>query len=90
MEKTFSLSDAKAKLNSLIDEIDAKDDEFVITKNGRPVAALVPAALYEGWKETRAIQADPALMKQIQRGLKRLRGKKRRYTFDEVFGEPLK
>lgn len=90
MEKLFSLSVAKAKLNRLVDDVIEKDDEFVITKNGHPVAALVPAELYEGWKETRAIRSDPELMRQIKRGLKRLRSGKRRHTFEEVFGEPLK
>lgn len=90
MEKTLSLSEAKMKLNRLIEEIMAKDDEFIITKNGRPVAALLPASVYEGWKETQEIESDPEFIKEIRKGIERLRKGKKRYTFEDVFGESLK
>ncbi len=90
MEKTLSLSEAKMKLNRLVDEVIAKDDEFLITKNGNPVAALVPASVYEGWKETQEIQNDPEFLKEIKRGIKRLQSGGRRYRFEDVFGEPIK
>ncbi len=90
MEKVLSLSEAKMKLNQLIDQIVAEEGEFVITKNGSPVAALIPTALYEGWKETGEIRSDPELMKEIRQGIDRLRKKGRRYRFEDVFGEPLK
>ena len=90
MEKTLSLSEAKMKLNRLVDKVIAKDDEFIITKNGKPVAVIVPASVYEGWKETREIQADPELIKEIKDGVARLRKRTKRYAFEDVFGEPLK
>ena len=89
MEKTLSLSEAKAKLNSLVDEVVAKDHEFVLTKNGKPVAVLMSADHYEGWKETKEIQSDPKLMKAIKKGIDNLKKGKKRHTFEEVFGEPL-
>ena len=90
MKKTLSLSEAKMKLNRLIDDVMTRDDEFVITKNGSPVAALVPSAVYEGWAETEEITADPEFLKEIKRGIARLKKKGRRYTFEQVFREPLK
>ena len=89
MEKTISLSEAKMKLNRIVDSVDAKDDEFIITKNGSPIAALVPASLYEGWKATKEIQADPIFLRDIKRGIARLKRKGKRYTFEEVFGEKI-
>ncbi len=89
MEKTFSLSEAKMRLNSLVEAVDNRDEEFVITKNGSPVAALVPAHVYEGWRETKEIQANPEFLKQIKKGIDRLRKKGRRLTLEEVFGESL-
>ena len=41
--KTLSLSDAKAKLSGLVDEVSRRDEEIIITKNGRPAAVLVSA-----------------------------------------------
>jgi len=90
MEKTVSLSEAKTKLNRLVEDVVERDGEFIITKNGRAVAVLVPAHLYEGWKETKEIQADPEFMKQIKKGVSRLKSRAKRYTFEDIFGEPLK
>lgn len=90
MEKTLSLSEAKMKLNRLVENVIAKDDEFIITKNGSPVAVLVPASVYEGWKETKEIQEDPEFLEEVRKGIARLRSKAKRYTFEDVFGESLK
>ena len=90
MEKTLSLSEAKMKLNRLVDEVASQDGEFIITKNGSPVAALVPAAVFEGWKETKAIQSDPEFLKEIAKGINRLKKGGKRYTFEDIFGEPRK
>ena len=90
MDKTLSLSEAKMKLNRLVDNVMEKDDEFIITKNGTPAAVLAPAAVYEGWKEPQAIKADPEMIQEIRKGLENLKRRKRRYSFEEVFGEPLR
>ncbi len=90
MEKTLSLSEAKMKFNRLVDEVAEKDDEFIITKNGSPVAAVIPASVYEGWKETKEIQADREFVREIKKGIARLKKKGKRYTFEEVFGETIK
>jgi prevent-host-death family protein len=39
--KTLSLSEAKMKLSSLVEAVNATDEEVIITKNGRPAAVLV-------------------------------------------------
>ena len=89
MRKTLSLSEAKMKLNHLVDLVETKDDEIVITRNGSPVAALIPSSLYEGWLETKEIQADPQFMLEIKRGITRLKGmgEGRPAWGDEIHGE---
>lgn len=87
MEKTLSLSEAKMKLNRLVEDVLVKDDEIVITRNGSPAAVLVPTPLYEGWKETREIQSDPQFMKEIKKGIANLRKRRKRYSFEDIFGE---
>lgn len=89
MEKTLSLSEAKAKLNSIVEDVETKSDEFILTKNGKPVAVIIPSDMYEGWKETQWIKSHPKFYKEIKRGIARLKKKGKRYTFEEVFGEPL-
>ena len=85
--KTLSLSEAKAKLSGLIEAVERRDEEVVITRNGRPAAVLVSPDEYESWKETLAIRADRDLMREIKTGLAALRARKARlYTLDELLG----
>ena len=86
--KTLSLSEAKAKLSGLIDDVERRDEEIVITRNGRPAAVLVSPDEYESWKETLAIRADRDLMREIKTGLAAFKARKARlYTLDELFGK---
>ena len=39
--KTLPLSEAKTKLSGLVEKVRSRDEEIVITRNGRPVAVLV-------------------------------------------------
>jgi len=83
--KTLSLSEAKAKLSGLVEEVERRDEEVMITRNGRPAAVLVSPEEYESWKETRAIRADRDLMREIRAGLAALKARKARlYTLDEL------
>ena len=84
--KTLSLSEAKAKLSGLIEAVERRDEEVVITRNGRPAAVLVSPDEYDSWKETLAIRADRDLMREIKAGLAALKARKARlYTLDELF-----
>lgn len=86
--KTVPLSEAKAKLSSLIDSVEGRDEEVVITRNGRAAAVLVSPTDLESWKESAAIRADADLVAEIRRGLTALkRGKTKLYTLDELFAD---
>ncbi len=84
--KTLSLSEAKAKLSGLVEDVERRDEEVVITRNGRPAAVLVSPDEYESWKETLAIRSDKDLMREIKAGLAALKARKARlYTLAELF-----
>ena len=84
--KTLSLSEAKSRLSGLVDEVERRDEEVVITKNGRPAAVLVSPDEYDSWKETQAIRSDKELMREIRSGLGALKARKAKlYTLDELF-----
>ena len=84
--KTLPLSEAKARLNRLVDEVRERQEEILITKNGRPAAVLLSADEVESWKETLAIMSDRGFMAEIRKGLKQLRQRKARlYTLEELF-----
>ena len=89
MARVLSLSEAKAHLSRIVADREKHEEELVITRNGRPAAVLISADEYEGWRETREIMRNRALMKEIREGLRQLE-KGRRFTFEEVFGEPLR
>ncbi len=81
--KALSVSEAKMKLSSLIDTVNATDEEIV---NGRPAAVLVSPEEFESLKETIAVRSDSALIKEIKKGLKALKMRKTRlYTLEELF-----
>lgn len=83
--KTLSVSEAKMKLSSLVDEVSTVDEEVVITRNGRPAAVLVSPDEYESWQETAAVRSSSELMKEIKKGLGALRkGRARLFTLDEL------
>ena len=84
--KTMSLSEAKANLSGLVEDVSRRDEEIVITRNGRPAAVLVSPEEYASWQETLAIRADRDLMREIRTGLRELKARKARlYTLDELF-----
>jgi prevent-host-death family protein len=89
MARVLSLSEAKAHLSRLVADCENDEEELVITRNGRPAAVLIGAEEYESWRETREIMRNRALMKEIRQGLRQIE-KGRRFTFEEVFGEPLR
>ena len=68
--KLMPLSEVKAKLGRLVTEIEARDEEIIITRNGRAAAVLLSADQFEGWRETVEILADKELIKEIRRGLR--------------------
>lgn len=83
--KTVPLAEAKARLSRLIDEIDSRDEEVTITRNGKVAAVMLSPDQFDSWKETLAIQSDPALMEEIRRGMAQLRRTRKRYTLQELF-----
>jgi prevent-host-death family protein len=82
---TISVSEAKMKLNAIVNSIKETDEEVVITKNGRPVAVLVSPDEFESWRETMTIRFDADLMEEIKNGLESLKkGKTSLYTLEEL------
>ena len=83
--KTFSLSEVKAKLSELIDEVESRDERVVITRKGRPAAVLISQDDLDSWQETLEITANPALMTEIRKGIRQIeRGQT--VSYEEVFG----
>jgi antitoxin YefM len=85
--KVLPLSEVKAKLSKLVDEVVARDEEIVITRNGRAEVVLLSQDQFEGWRETVEILADRELMREIRRGLRIPKKRLKRYTVADLFGD---
>jgi len=42
MKMTISTSEVRRKLGDILDRVDLRHDQFIIERNGKPLAALVP------------------------------------------------
>ena len=83
--KTLPLSEVRARLSQLVDEVESRHERVVITRKGRPAAVLVSHNDLESWQETLEITSDRALMTEVRRGIRQIeRGRTKSY--DEVFG----
>ncbi len=89
MAKTLPLSEVKTRLPELVTGVQEREEEVVVTKNGRPAAILINVDEYARLKETLDVLSDPDLMKQINRSKAFYRSSKKGLTFEDVFGEPV-
>lgn len=75
------------KLSALVDQVEDRDEEIFITRNGKVAGVLISPDEYESWMETLAIKADKGLMREIKKGIKSLKRVKKTFTLDELFPE---
>ena len=83
--KTLSLTEVKAKLSELVDEVESRDERIVITRKGRPAAVLVSQDDLDSWQETLEITSDRALMMELRRGIRQIK-RGQTVSYEEVFG----
>ena len=55
--KTITVHEAKTRLSSVLTRVETKGESFLICRNGKPVADLVPHA------KTSRLKTDPLLRK---------------------------
>ncbi len=83
--RTLPLSDAKAKLSRIVDDVVRRDERVTITRNGTPAAVMLSAEDYESLNATLEILSDPEFAADVRRGRRRLK-RGEGLTFAEVFG----
>ena len=89
MTRTLPISEVKARLPELVSGINEREEEIVVTRNGKPAAVLVSYEEYERLKETLDVLSDEGLMKQIRASERYFAGGGKGLSFEEVFDEPL-
>lgn len=53
MEKTVSSGDVSQQFANLLEDVSGQGDRYVVERDGVPLAAVVPFALYAQWKRRR-------------------------------------
>ena len=53
MEKSVNSSSLRSKLSPILDDVQFNRDNYIIERNGRPAAVIVPVNIYENWKQSR-------------------------------------
>ncbi|MDP9341624.1 MAG: type II toxin-antitoxin system Phd/YefM family antitoxin [Actinomycetota bacterium] len=66
MAKTVPFTEARSRLSELLDDLEHRHEHVVITRNGRPVGVLIPAAELEAIEETLEILQDEDLLQALR------------------------
>ena len=69
---TISVTEARAKLPELVEDVANHLTEYAITKHGRTYAVLVSAREYEALLETLEVLSDSKAIKRIRRGVREI------------------
>ena len=86
MTKIVPVREFRTKLSELLSDVADRRDHVLVTRNGKPAAALVPIDEYEALEETAEVLSDPATLDAIEAGLADLaRGDT--VTLDDLRGE---
>ena len=81
--KTVPVRDFRSNLSQLLSDVADRRDHVVVTRNGRPAAAVVPIDEYEALEETAEILSDKDALAAIEAGLAEIeRGET--VTFEEL------
>lgn len=86
MAKTLPVSDVKTHLPSLLTAVEEREEEVVVTRNGRPAAVLINYEEYARLKATLEVLSDRELMEQIRDSRRFFASRRRGMSIEETFG----
>ena len=90
MARILPISEVKARLPELVVGVLEREEEIVVTRNGRPAAMLVNVDEYARLKETLDVLSDPDMMRQIRASERYFARGGKGLSFEDVFGVPLR
>lgn len=72
MAKTVPVREFRSNLSRLLRDVVDRRDHVLVTRNGKPAAALVPVDEYQALEETAEILSDPDAIAALEAGLAEL------------------
>ncbi len=82
----FSISEIREEITRLPERFDQEPEVVTVTRDGKPVMAILPWGLYESIIETLEVMSDPELMVSFREGVKDIE-EGRVQPLDEVLKE---
>lgn len=73
MAQELPITEARARLTQIANDLAASQDTVTVTSRGRPVMTLIGYEMYESIMESLEIMSDPALMAQLRQSLQEAR-----------------
>lgn len=73
MAQELPITEARARLTQIANDLAASQDTVTVTNRGRPVMTLIGYEMYESIMESLEIMSDPALMAQLRQSLQEAR-----------------
>ncbi|MDD5467985.1 MAG: type II toxin-antitoxin system Phd/YefM family antitoxin [Anaerolineales bacterium] len=58
MEKKLGVAEAREKFSDVVEQVQYQGDAYLISRHGKPAAAVVPIEVYETWKRQREMFFD--------------------------------
>jgi len=53
MEKVLGVTEARKKFSNIVEQVQHGGDTYLISRYGKPAAAVVPVEVYENWQRQR-------------------------------------
>ena len=50
MERVLGITQAREEFSNVIEQVQYQGDSYIISRHGKPAAAVVPIEIYENWK----------------------------------------
>lgn len=72
MAKLVPVREFRSRLSELLSDVSERRDHVLVTRNGKPAAALVPIDEYEALEETAEILSDSDTLAAIEAGVAEL------------------
>lgn len=86
MAKTVPVREFRTNLSRLISDVADRREHVLVSRHGRPAAAVVPVDEYEALEETAEILSDPDAVAAIEAGLAEL-SRDETVTLEDLRGE---
>ena len=53
METAVGMTQVRARLSEIVESVQYRREVYIISRHGKPAAAVVPVGVYESWKRRR-------------------------------------